>query len=74
MPADLAVATVNRYSQPVELAGIDQQFVAMGAATVDLVVEQYSHGEFGVPQHLKDVLMHGIWIPGRTVPAASIAQ
>lgn len=69
IPDELAVATVNRYRQPEEMAGIDQQFDAMGAATVDLVVDQYYHGEFGVPLRPKDVLMGGDWIDGRTVPS-----
>lgn len=70
MPGDLAVAAVNRYSQPAELAGIDQQFDAIGAAAVDLVVEQLHRGEFGIPSWPKDVLMDGLWVTGRTATAA----
>jgi LacI family transcriptional regulator len=66
IPGEIAVAALNRYGQPAELAGVDQQLGAMGAATVDLVIEQYQRGEFGIPAQPKDVLMGGVWIAGRT--------
>jgi LacI family transcriptional regulator len=71
VPGEVAVAHLNRYSQPVEMSGIDQEFEVVGAATVDLVIEQCSRGEFGIPSRPKDVLMEGVWVQGRTAGTAA---
>ena len=46
--------------------GIDQNNERVGAAAVDLVVEQLHGNHFGVPAHPKTVLIEGRWVPGRT--------
>jgi LacI family transcriptional regulator len=48
-------------------AGIRQHAQRVGAAAVDLVVEQLEHNERGVPPHPKVVLIEGEWIDGPTV-------
>lgn len=70
VPKDLAVVQLNRNSEPRELAGIDQDLEAVGAAAVDLVVERLYHSEFGIPDRPKDVLIEGRWIEGTTVPGS----
>ncbi len=58
-------------------AGIDQNGERVGAAAVDLVVEQLHANEFGLPQNPKTVLIEGRWVadfcrkrPKRTLAAA----
>ncbi len=67
VPEQIAVAHLNRSSEQKAVAGIDQEFEFVGAATVDLVAEQCRFGEFGIPLRPKDVLLDGVWVPGRTV-------
>ena len=69
IPEQIAVAHLNRSSDQKDIAGIDQEFQFVGAATIDLVVEQCLLGECGVPARPKDVLLDGVWVPGATVPA-----
>jgi DNA-binding LacI/PurR family transcriptional regulator len=66
VPEQIAVAHLNRSSEDRRIAGVDQLFECVGAATVDLVVEQCLLGEFGVPLQPKDVLLEGVWVPGPT--------
>jgi len=47
-------------------SGIDQNNVRVGAAAVDLVVEQLHGNDFGLPDNPKTVLIEGRWVPGRT--------
>ena len=42
-------------------AGIDQQADVLGAAALDLLVEQYHHNERGLPVHPKIVMTAGRW-------------
>ncbi len=69
VPETVAVVQLNRNSEPTDLAGVDQDLEAVGAAAVDLVVERFYHNEFGVPARPKDVLIEGTWVAGKTVPA-----
>lgn len=50
-----------------DVTGIDQNSVMIATAAVDLVVEQLSHNEIGVPRTAKAVLIEGNWMPGRTI-------
>ena len=67
VPGQIAVAHLNRTADDRDVAGIDQEFEFIGAATVDLVVEQCLLGEFGIPTRPKDVLLEGVWVEGATV-------
>lgn len=49
-------------------SGIDQNNEQVGAAAVDLVVEQLHGNSFGIPQNPKTVLIEGRWVPGTTAP------
>ena len=46
---------------------MDQNSAMIATAAVDLVVEQLSHNEIGVPKTAKAVLIEGNWMPGRTI-------
>ena len=54
-------------------AGIDQNSERVGAAAVDLVVEQLHANEFGLPPNPKTVLIEGRWVPGKTAPGPARA-
>ncbi len=47
-------------------AGIDQNNERVGAAAIDLVVEQLHGNHYGVPANPKTVLIEGRWVAGRT--------
>lgn len=49
-------------------SGIDQNNERVGAAGVDLVVEQLQSNDFGLPNNPKTVLIEGRWVPGTTAP------
>jgi len=49
-------------------SGIDQNNERVGAAAVDLVVEQLHSNAFGLPENPKTVLIEGRWVPGETAP------
>lgn len=49
-------------------SGIDQNNERVGAAAVDLVVEQLHGNSFGVPENPKTVLIEGRWVAGTTAP------
>ncbi len=71
VPQDVAIAHLNCTSDLPDVAGIDQEFEWIGAATVDVVVEQLHLGEHGIPPRPKDVLLEGFWRTGRTVATGS---
>lgn len=60
-------------SESAGCTGIDQNNERVGAAAVDLVVEQLHANSYGVPEIPKTVLIEGCWVPGTTArsPAAT---
>ena len=67
LPQDLGYVTLSWQPEKPERAGIDQQTDVLGAAAVDLLVEQLHHNERGPPQHPKMVMTEGVWREGNTV-------
>lgn len=55
------------------IAGVRQNAWRVGAAAVDLVVEQLEHGAYGIPDVPKTVLIEGEWIDGPTARALTAA-
>ena len=53
--------TLGWRSDTPEVAGIDQQADILGAAAVDLLVEQYQQNERGIPSTPKIVMTEGVW-------------
>jgi DNA-binding LacI/PurR family transcriptional regulator len=49
------------------IAGIDQNSTMIAQAAVDLVVEQLSHNEIGLPKTAKAVLVEGSWVAGSSI-------
>lgn len=49
-------------------AGINQRHALVGAAAVDLVVEQLNSNQLGVPKFPKVVHTRGCWVPGASAP------
>jgi DNA-binding LacI/PurR family transcriptional regulator len=49
------------------IAGIDQRHEEVGAAAVDLVIEQLNRDEHGLPGVPRGVLIEGVWIDGPTL-------
>ena len=59
------------------VAGIIQNHPIVGAAAVDLLIQQVSHSEKGVPKFPKLVLIEGTWADGATLKrriSANVAQ
>lgn len=53
--------TLNWDADRPEIPGLDQQAEVLGAAAVDLLVEQILCNERGVPEHPKMVMTAGVW-------------
>jgi LacI family transcriptional regulator len=73
IPRDLGFVSLDYYPSLGDVAGIVQNNHAVGAAAVDLVVEQLYHNERGVPEIPKIVMMEGRWRDGATVRPAETA-
>ena len=54
--------------------GIDQNNERVGAAAVDLVVEQLHANRYGIPENPKTVLIEGRWEPGTTAMGPASPQ
>jgi DNA-binding LacI/PurR family transcriptional regulator len=57
-----------------ELSGIDQNHREIGAAAMDLVLAQIHSNQYGVPLHMKTVLVYGKWVEGTTTKKQQIAS
>lgn len=67
VPDSVAYASLSIEPGDPCLAGIDQMAERVGAAAVDLVVEQINRNEYGLPLYPKTVLVPGVWVDGGTV-------
>ena len=70
IPEQIAVAFAKLSDPESGYAGIDQQEEKIGAAAVDLVVEQLSQNRTGFPDTPKTVLIEGVWRAGWTAREA----
>ncbi|RRJ97374.1 LacI family transcriptional regulator [Opitutaceae bacterium TAV4] len=66
VPDDVALVSLNLQSNQSGFSGIDQNNALLGAAAVELVVEQIHHNEHGVPARAKTVMIMGDWVDGKT--------
>lgn len=62
------VAHLHLTANAAGCAGMDQANERVGAAAVDLVVEQLHANLRGVPEHPKTVLIEGRWVDGPSAP------
>lgn len=67
VPGDVGVAILDRAPSDEGAAGIDQQFEAVGAAAVDIIVGQINRNERGVPPTPQLIMTDGVWVPGNTL-------
>lgn len=70
VPGDVAYVYLDYTPERGDFAGINQQPEKVGAAAVDLLVEQINQNRRGVPEVPKSVLIEGVWRDGPTCPAA----
>lgn len=66
VPRDVALVSLNLQPNQPNFSGIDQNNSLVGAAAVELVVEQIHHNEHGVPHRAKTVMISGDWVDGAT--------
>lgn len=66
VPEDVAYIHLDCTPERDNFAGIDQQPEQVGAAAVDILVEQINQNRRGVPEVPKSVLIEGIWRDGAT--------
>ena len=52
----------------VGMAGIDQRFESVGAATVDLIAERINRNERGLPEEPHVLKVGGRWVDGQSLP------
>lgn len=69
VPEDVAYVYLDYTPERGDFSGIDQQPEKVGAAAVDLLVEQINQNRRGVPEVPKSVLIEGVWREGPTCPA-----
>ncbi len=67
VPRDAGFVHLNWEKELGDLAGIDQDSRAVGAAAVDLVAGQLHRNERGAPSDAKILLIRGKWHPAGTV-------
>ena len=64
VPRDLGIAVLDWTGETAGFAGIDQNSEMVGAAAVDLLIEQLYRNERGIPEKSKVVLIDGEWVDG----------
>lgn len=67
IPDDIGLIRPHVNSRALGIGGFLFDDVALGAAAVDLVVEQLNHNERGIPVAVKRVLLPGRWFEGRSL-------
>ena len=67
IPCDLGVATLERTPE-CELAGIDPQPMALGAAAVEAIVSEIYQNQCGIPPIRRTILLDGSWVDGPSAP------
>jgi LacI family transcriptional regulator len=67
VPGDIGFVNLDCLPSEESFSGINQWRRAVGAKTVELVVEQVECNEFGLPSHPKTTMIDGIWNDGKTV-------
>lgn len=67
IPEDVSFAHFECHREQTESAGIDQRSEHVGAAAVDMVVEQFNRGEKGAIALARSVVVKGSWVDGKTV-------
>ena len=67
VPAEVGYFDIDLPPQDREMSGLNQRQDLIGAAAVDLIIEQLQRNELGIPAHPKQVLLESEWVQGRTI-------
>ena len=67
VPEEVGFVELNYHSSMGDIVGVDQNPRAVGAAAVDLVVEQLYNNQTGLPEIPKVVMIEGKWHSGSTL-------
>ncbi len=67
VPEDVGFAHLDWSKEKGVMAGVDQCSDLVGAAAVDLLIEQLNNNEIGIPKRTKTVLIDGVWHDGASV-------
>ena len=67
VPRDVALVSLDRRLRDGDVAGIDQDYPAWGAAAVDLLVAMLHRNERGLPGKPATMLLDGKWAHGATL-------
>lgn len=70
IPEDIGVACPFSPSRSDPYSGVYENSVRVGEVAVDMVVSMIHRGERGVPEIPQRTLIEGVWVPGKTLPAA----
>ncbi|MDF7825458.1 LacI family DNA-binding transcriptional regulator [Pontiellaceae bacterium B12227] len=67
IPADLGLASMSKYDNPIN-AGIDQNPEEIGRTAIHALVSQLNENTFGIPTTQKEILVEGRWVDGSMLP------
>lgn len=67
IPDDIGFAATAKLSEAKGVSCVDQNHLEIGAATIDLIVEQFHRNEYGPPKTEKTVMIEGRWVEGHTL-------
>jgi len=74
VPEDIGFVHLDWSKEKGAMAGVDQCSEHIGAAAVDMLIEQLNNNEVGIPKRAKTVLIDGVWHNGPTLKGfASVA-
>jgi len=66
VPRDIGLACVIRPAGST-LAGINDRYEQIGAATVELVASKIAFNQYGIPPYPKLILIEGHWVAGKSI-------
>lgn len=64
VPEDVGFVHLDWTAKKGDMAGVDQCSELIGAAAVDLLIEQLNNNEIGIPKRTKTVMIDGTWRDG----------
>jgi DNA-binding LacI/PurR family transcriptional regulator len=71
VPQDVGFVHLDWTAEKGDLAGVDQCSELIGAAAVDLLIEQLNNNEIGIPARTKTVMIDGVWRDGPSLLATA---
>jgi DNA-binding LacI/PurR family transcriptional regulator len=71
VPEDVGFVHLDWSAEKGDMAGVNQCSELIGAAAVDLLIEQLNNNEIGIPERTKTVMIDGVWHDGPSLRAAA---